>query len=521
MSGKQWSAADLLDLECFLHQDEGEDMARLAARDRKIYAGLPEQETDDADLLRSWLACRRQEAEKHSTALPSSLWRELLFIASGAIVLAGLGSGAGLAFSLLAYSGTEPINVAAYFAAFVLLQIALFLLLAGSFLCSRLQGGSILTSSLFYRLAGRLFFRLLEKLTAAARRRTNAQLSAATRLNWSAQVGILKNLQQRYGLLFLRPFFLLAQLFGISFNVGVLAATLLKVIGSDLAFGWQTTLRVDAASVHAAARWLSLPWAWLAERGVPTPEQVAGSRLILKDGIYHLANRDLASWWPFLCLSVLCYGLLPRLLLLSSGIIRQRRDLAALDFKQGCFRQIAHRMRTPLVSAAARAEGQRAAASGLSEGHSGPEMPRPAAGKASAIVALIPDELAAAFPLAALQAQISCRTGYQLCQIVPFWTADKSEAEELAALHAALAAHGCKDVLIVHEAWQPPVQELLAWLRLLRRSVGPPAVIIAALIGKPAADTALTPPQPAHLRIWRHKLAALGDSGLHLIDLVQ
>ncbi len=519
MPQSRWNTAALLDLEFFMQQDEGEDINRLSARDREIFSALPEKEAADAQLLRCWLECRKKKAEQKNIALPGSLWQELIFLFALAAGLAGLISGGGAAFSLLAYSGAEPVNVAGYFALFVLLQIALYLLLAGSFFCSKCQGGSMLTSSLLYRLAGRLFFWLLDK-SAAAGRRASSHISAEQRLSWAAHAGSVKSLRQRHGLLLLRPFFLLAQLFGISCNIGVLIVTLLKVIGSDLAFGWQTTLQIDAAAVHALAGWISLPWSWLHADWVPALGQIEGSRLILKDGIYHLASRDLASWWPFLCLSVLCYGLLPRLLLLTFGLLLQRQAFAKLNLHQGCFRQIIHRMRTPQVATAASAPAKKDAAALPPEESCAPESTLPQRNETPPVVVLIPDELSAACPTDALAEQIRRKTGYLLRQIVPFGTLEKSEAEELAILKEAMSAQGgCKDVFILHEAWQPPVQELLRWLAELRRALGPQPVIILALIGKPAAENLLTPPQPEQFRIWRQKTAALGDSGLHVIEL--
>ncbi|MGX9727300.1 MAG: DUF2868 domain-containing protein [Candidatus Electronema sp. VV] len=518
MPQPRWTTADLLDLEFLLQQDEGEDMARLAARDREIFAALPVKEAADALLLRRWLERRQQVTKEDSGTLPGSLWQELIFLFALAAGLAGLISGGGLAFSFLAYSGAAPVNVAAYFAVFVLLQLGLLLLLAASALCGRLRGANLLESSLLYRLAGRLFFWLLEKC-AAAGQRASSRLSAEQRLSWAAHTGSLRHLRQRHGLLLLRPFFLLAQFFGISYNIGVLAATLLKVIGSDLAFGWQTTLQIDAAAVQALTQWVSLPWRlWLPE-SVPTLAQIEGSRLILKDGIYHLASRDLASWWPFLCLSALCYGLLPRLALLAAGLLRQRKDLAQFDPQQGRFRQIVHRMRTPLVSTAASAEANKGAAVSPPEEAFAPKSGLSPNEEIPPVVVLIPDELFAACPTDALAEQIRRRAGQQLRQTMPFWTLDKSEAEELASLHEAMAAQACKDVLILHEAWQPPVQELLTWLAGLRRVLGPQPMITLALIGRPAAENLLTPPQPEQVRIWRQKTAALGDSGLHVIEL--
>jgi hypothetical protein len=97
---------------------------------------------------------------------------------------------------------------------------------------------------------------------------------------------------------------------------------------------------------------------------------------------------------------------------------------------------------------------------------------------------------------------------------------DKSEEEELAALKAAMAAEDSADVLVLQEAWQPPVQEFLAWLGLLRQTLGPQPLIILALLGKPEAETLLTPARPEHLRIWRQKVATISDPALQVIPLV-
>ncbi len=523
MTGKLWNTAELLDLEFFLATDEGEDIDCLATRDREIWLNLSTtvKEGRAEVLLRSWLERRRQVEQ--DAALPGALWQEMLFLFAAALIVAGLSSGAGLAFSFLAYSGMESVNVAAYFAVFVLLQLALISLLTISFLCGKQRGHTLLESSLLYRLTERLFFYLLERCVAASKR-TSSRLSAEKRLQWAARIASLKHLRQRHGLLFLRPFFLLAQLFGISFNVGVLVATLLKVVGSDLAFGWQSTLQINAASVHTLVATISLPWAWLSDSLVPSLAQIEGSRLILKDGIYSLASRDLVSWWPFLCLSVFCYGLLPRLFLLTTGILRQRSELGKLNFQQGCFRQIIHRLRTPLITTAAHVEKQ-TADSVLSEEAARTEEQfqlesESANNTLPPLVVLIPDELFSAFPLERLAEQTRRRTGHQLDQTLPFWTLEKSEEEELVALKETMAEQDSADILVIHEAWQPPVQEFLAWLGLLRQHLGPQPLIILALIGKPEEETLLTPAQAEHLRIWRQKVATIIDPALQVISLV-
>ena len=526
MIRQRWRIPDLIDLELFFSQDEGEDLDSLAARDREIFSSLPEAVTagksSTSALLSGWLAARRTAVgdSDDEAPLPGRVWQELFFLFFWGCLIVGLVSGATLAFSFLSYSGTKPVNVSSYFGIFVVLQVFLFLLLILLSLYRRMLGHG-LDSSYLYRMLRRFF----DKATSAVSRRAASGAGAETRLQWSARVAGVNRLQQRYGELFTRPFFLLAQLFGVSFNAGVLAATLLKVIGSDVAFGWQTTLQIGTGTVHSMVGWISLPWSWfLSTNCCPSPEQIEGSKLILKDGIYHLATHDLASWWPFLCLSVLCYGLLPRLTLLIVGLIRQRRTLTSLRFDHGRYRQLIHRMRTPLVSTTAPAEEQQVQGNGV---EAAPVIPversnqQPVQVETPLMIALVPDELFDDCVPDDLQQQVRNRLGYELAGILPFWTMDRSEGEELAELKDRMIAGGSGDILLLQEAWQPPIQELLSFLRKLRETVGEQPTIIIALVGKPAADTMLTPVMKLNLQIWQQKIATQADPGLQLVELVK
>ncbi|MGB5686701.1 MAG: hypothetical protein WBM35_12865, partial [Candidatus Electrothrix sp.] len=162
---KLWNIADLIDLEFFLSQDDGEDLDNLSARDRQIYTDLPAatQQAKPQRLLWAWLSSRRAtlHKKKNEVALPGRTWQEMLYLFFGIALFAGLFSGGGLAFSFLSYSGREPVNVAAYFAVFVLVQAGLFLLLAGSAFFRKIQGKNIIEASLLYRLLRRLFTGLL------------------------------------------------------------------------------------------------------------------------------------------------------------------------------------------------------------------------------------------------------------------------------------------------------------------------------------------------------------------------
>jgi len=79
----------------------------------------------------------------------------------------------------------------------------------------------------------------------------------------------------------------------------------------------------------------------------------------------------------------------------------------------------------------------------------------------------------------------------------------------------------CTDLLLLQEAWQPPIQELLSFLGSLRGLLGETPIIIIALVGKPSATTLLTPVAPLNLQVWQQKIATLGDPGVQMIQLVK
>ncbi|GBC60608.1 DUF2868 domain-containing protein [Desulfonema ishimotonii] len=406
MRRTQWQLKDIIDLEYFLHESgEGEgsesDRAAERQRDREIYLRRIQPRTeaggppDRRFMLRAWLEERRA-AEKAPPApevfLPGEAFDEIYRIALWIFVFLGIFSGAGVAFSLLTYTGHEPLNVSVYLGTLVFLQIAWLLMLL-SLLALRMINRRFLNRSLIYTLLSRLLIRLILRFRGKALR----GVSGDRRERLRAAVGLMRGKQRIYGFLLYCPAFILAQIFGVGFNVGALGATLLRVMGADLAFGWQSTLQVSAQAVHEMVRWIALPWSWLVPASVayPSPEQIEGSHMILKDGIYHLATRDLVSWWPFLCFAVLFYGLLPRMLLLLSGLISRNRALSKLAFTHSACDRLIHRLETPGV----RTEGRPSAAPPVSP----PETPPPPAADTPPVtadevwerglIALVPDDI--------------------------------------------------------------------------------------------------------------------------------
>ncbi len=525
----RWHIQDIIDLEYFIHGDNPDGASAssgIERRDRNIYLEriVPLLEDGEASsrrtVIRHWLEARRQtEKEGSQTAiLPGETFTEIHRLLCWIFILLGGMSGSGLAAALLRYTGTEPVNVSLYIAALVLCQIALILTVAGLLLIRGLNssffGGSALCS---------LLGRILTSLMARVRQKGAAAVPGHHRAGLEAVLGLIRGRRMIYGTLFFWPFFTLAQIFGIGFNTGAICTTLVRVMGTDLAFGWQSTLQLSAPAVYRLVHTIALPWSWALPEGIahPTLAQIVGSRMILKDGLYYLATENLTAWWPFLVLAVCVYGLVPRIILLMTGLIARRHILDRADFSHSDADRLMHRLQTPQVTT----EG----------GPSAPRIPEPAEipsaplpdetdvnpGQADALIVLIPDDIFDLCPEDRINALISGMTGFAVREKIRLGQDYKADRQILEKLKQTDWAGGRPGVFILQEAWQPPIREMLAFIRDLRQVLGERARIAVGLIGRPVPDTIFTSVKTENWNIWRQKISSMGDPYLRLERLVK
>lgn len=520
-----WSIADLIDLLYFFHLDEeirerqGDEA--LVKRDRLIYLTKirPQlgkaEEVPPRQLVRRWLAVRRlqfqREIRENGAILPGSVWGEMTTVCRVLLFLFGAASGIGLAGSFLLYSGARPLNVAVYFGLFVGLQLLSLILQSGFLLVRRLRRVPM-ESSVFYLLLGRFFLKGFDAL----RRRLQPQLSGQRRLDLAALVGTVRQ-ERELAVLVIWPAFLLVQFAAIGFNLGVLGTTLARVVFSDIAFAWQSSLQVTADLVARLVAWLALPWSWLIEHGYPSLEQIRGSQVVLKEGISGLATADLVAWWPFLVAAVVVYGLLPRLALLGLGFRQQQRALARLHFATQGIRPLLTRMTAPqLNTSGAAVTGPQGSGSGPGafepepQAAPWPEPPPPGDGP---VMLLVPDELVADCPQAELANLLAPHLNPSRLVLLPYVLAEAGRTDWPVLLA------GAAGIFLLQEAWQPPLREFDHLLRRLRAAVGCVPITLL-LVGRPRA-TPFTPPEQGQFRVWQSRLAALADPQLTVQPLVR
>jgi hypothetical protein len=378
----RWTVPDLMDFDYYVDDDErlahesAAQRKRLQERDRRLYREQIEQAVTATPehtprhrsrALRRWLTARRKaEDPSLRPLLPGAVFargQRLVSIIVGAL---GFFAGVGVASALLRYDGEHPVNVSWYVFVLVIVQILLVSATVGAWYARR--SSPVRTAVQDFSLLGHLIRPLFSRAARWVQRQRLAHAPAGVRERAQAKKGLLESHYRLYGPASYLPVLIPAQIFGIGFNVGAILITIALEWFTDLAFGWGSALNVQPETIHSIAHAVALPWSWLFGEGVgfPTLEQVAGTRINLKDPLYLLNAEHLRSWRWFLVLSVFTYGLVPRLVMLGLSLLTQRRTLASLPFTHQRTQALYARMITPSLETAA-------AGSGV-----GPEMPIPA-----------------------------------------------------------------------------------------------------------------------------------------------
>jgi hypothetical protein len=523
----RWRIPDVIDLEFFLAEDRKLDAGVLLVRDHGMFLELSKRQEEQGRggvvpprsvLFWQWLQARRAGVND-SEILPGRMFAAAHGLLWKLLGVVGLGVGASVAGGLLRYEGTQPVNVAVYFGALVLPQI---LLVAVAVLTIALRKAGWLSAQATGWVG--ILRGLWAWLVVRWHRHGWARLPGERRAQMESFLGTFRLRQGCSGEVMLWPVVSLLQWFGVAFNVGVLAATLWLVTVSDRAFGWQSAVRFEPDQVHAVVKLMARPWSWYLPEGtgLPTLEEVKGSRIILKDGIRSLATDDLVSWWPFLCLAVGFYGLCPRLILLGTSWGLGRRALQHLDYSHVACDRLFERMTSGVLETSGGTEPAERTGPVKEQFEAGVE---PRSGErrsllAQSAVVLLEPEIYESINLDRLGQAISRKFQFQPGLFLPM----PEDPLEPGAVWGRLAALQWEDgqplAVVLQEAWQPPIAENLGFLKRLRKVLGDRAKLVVALIGKPRGNEHLTMPRAEDGRIWEQRLSSLGDPRLRLEPLM-
>ncbi|MEM1436186.1 MAG: DUF2868 domain-containing protein [Pseudomonadota bacterium] len=500
-----------IDLIQWLQCDQQRSQAERHQRDRRIALALPQGAEAGAEVrstaarltaLRDWWAALQSEPDAAAVSgrepgspaaaaaapLTGRRVERTRTLVSVALVLLGLILGSGVAAAALRYDGSAPVNLVGAIGLLVLLPAVLFV-------------------ATLILLPGRLpFAGWLQDIVAAlnpgqwASQWLNSRFHGLG-LGWRGAapryLGDSEPQLDLPGVSRLARWQLLvySQQLALGYALGALGMLIGLVTFSDMAFGWSTTLDVSAERVAGWVDALAWPWAVVWPAAAPGLELVEASRFYRAAGVEAARVAQLGNWWPFLLMAMLCYALLPRLLLLLFARRRLRLSEQRLLLEHPAVQKLLQRMTTPIAEHL---------------------KPPPEADAPQPVSAAGTGSEGAAIALAATTSRIVCSWNSALPpERLPAWLPGTDAAgvlllnssASLAEEQALLAAQPrVERVIIFTKAWEPPLLELQDLLVRLTTLLQPGGQVLVVPVGIDGAA-----PKTADLAIWRQTLELVDD----------
>jgi len=366
------SLGDLVDLEARTLEEQGDSEEFRRSRYRQLGRRLAEQgplPDDPAALLKALLRLDPRPGA------PGRRFVAALRLVHIVLAIFGLLIGGSLTLGLIQNDDKHPANVLTV----VFVLVGTQLLILALFLAALFPAGD-------RRASGPVQHLLLGFMHWTLRRLGVEDKALALQDRLDAHRGLL-----RWSLI------RATQVFGVTFNVAVIATAMFRFSTTDIHFGWSTTIGVQPETVQHVARTVALPWSWI-KPGAFEPTLA----MVLKTEYSHLQGKflraesedwaahlsDLFAWYNFVVFAVFTYGFIPRMAFLMIASLRVRSILAGTPRNNVDLVRLCEWMRAPVVST--RPEGPDPAPHEVSGAPSVPEPPLPPTGSRCELVAGAP-----------------------------------------------------------------------------------------------------------------------------------
>lgn len=498
-----------------LRADAACDSTVLRQRDRAIGQSLVALRGKPIAQLNAWL----QHVARHDTRTLAQQVAHARRVLSLLVLLAGLLAGNGTAALVFYYDGTQPINVLPVLSVFVLLPLVSLVFLGMRAVLGKLiplllgRPGLQPSLSLWFAALMALIQRLLPQQYREA-----MQLM----LGWSRAHYRLYGRVHRWSLL------TWSQLFALAFMLSAIAWFVFRLSTTDMAFVWSTTLDIEPQTMAAITNSLALPWTHLAPQATIDLDTIRNTRYFRA---YHrvvppdVQAEALGRWWPFVLAAMITYGVVPRLLVLTICLWRQRVALRWCLVHTPGAAEVLDRLNSPIVETAAADAMPPSTYERLTPVPDDRAMP----GASVPLDNSIGSSQAVVITWANVPVRDSDVRQHILqhldVQVTSIWTAGGATTPEddQRVLHAAAEALRARSstprvLLMLVKAWEPPMLEVVDFLGALRRAIGEGERIVVLPIAM-SSQTLASHVYEQQCDIWQRKLATVGDPWLRVQSL--
>jgi hypothetical protein len=490
--------AAVLDIRRWLAEDRDTPFEERLRRDRGIGRRLQQDAASGAagsrpqgarqTLLRVfawWRALQSQSSVSPSTPSGEAV-AHACALGSAALALLGGVSGVAVSGAAFAYQGQYPVNLFTLLGVLVALPLLLLLMTLLLLLPGRLPGADGARTVLEGLNAGRWLGAWLDRYFSMD------------------LFGAFAGPRPRTG--FARwQLLVFSQWLAVGFFAGALVLGLLLVTFTDLAFGWSTTLQLSATRVHGWVSIIAAPWAAWWPAAVPDLALVEASRYFrLEQGAMPPSRVSaLGSWWPFVLVTLVTYGLLPRLVLLVFCYWRRWLAIRRLLLLDPETTALLDRLSAPLVALDGTPE---------EESLQTPSQSLPAPSPAR--IAADGDAVFVVWNLVAPEARLADWAGGMLGlrpRAILFMSVLQTLDEQTELL--GRLKRPVPRVLVFTKGWEPPLLEFMDFLGLLRERVGASCSVTVVPI-----NLAGTGVDPQERGVWSRALGRLRDPGLTVME---
>lgn len=298
--------ADTVDIRRWLEADADQAFESRVARDRAIGRDLSSD--DEVDRVLTWWRRVGPGADRTSTGNRVAV---LARLASVLLLVGGILLGLGLGSVAFAYDGQHPVNVLALLGVLVGVPFVLLLFTLAFLLPGTLPGFRAIRETVSVINPGRWIGAWLDRY-AGLDLFGGFSVASGGFARWQLTV--------------------FSQWLAVGYFAGVLTAGVVLVTVTDLAFGWSSTLTLDANAVYRLFAAISLPWQDWFPGAVPDAALVEVSRYYRLESVAVDSDQAaaLGAWWPFVLMTIVIWGLTPRLLLLLVARWRLRASVRSM-----------------------------------------------------------------------------------------------------------------------------------------------------------------------------------------------
>jgi hypothetical protein len=496
--------ADVVAMVHALDRDEQRTTSELAAREKRFAPALTGDLEDRAAAGLVWLDALEREDDTVRSIHHRA--ETALHLTSFFLVLGGILIGWGATLGAFYFDGSGRVNAVS--------AVALLVVIPGLFILP------FVIAALPARISGRIpGFRLITTLTGAFSPGRLAPLvwrifPRELRESMTLLSGRLGKHHRLYADLQKWAVLRWSQLFAVSFQVTAIVASLVLVVFTDLAFGWSTTLttgdpEIDARRVHHVTSTMAKPWSWAIDDAVPSLSLIQESRYfrVAAGSVSSTQAARLGGWWKFVVLTIVVYGLLPRLITLAVARAQLRKVAhAAFVGAPGLSAVVRRIHRAQIDSSAVEPEG-----AGTSVRLTGSDL---------AMAELTPGTILAVINYAGVPVENSVFTALLPAARIFQVGGTAAMADDLNVVNQVAESVKSSDdagVLVAVKAWEPPLMEFIDFLTLLRSKLpAKSSSIVVFPIGLDGDVVDLPAPTEAQYKLWRDKLASMGDPWLRV-----